>query len=94
MLVEDHLRLQSKLSCASRMKDVAPSPLTLAAPATNRSSSIVPGGGEPSESPGDRRSLSSDSGGHPLGVCIWLFYRFYVLKISFIFNIVLSNECF
>ncbi|KAK3194959.1 hypothetical protein Dsin_026269 [Dipteronia sinensis] len=64
MLVEDHLRLQSKLSCASRMKDVSPSPLSLVAPINNRSSSL-PLIGEAMESLGDRRS-SIDSRGVPL----------------------------
>ncbi|KAK3194967.1 hypothetical protein Dsin_026277 [Dipteronia sinensis] len=66
MLVEDHLRLQSKLSCASRMKDVSPSPLSLVAPVNNRSS-LLPSIGESMESLGDRRS-SIDSGGVPLDV--------------------------
>ncbi|KAL5792543.1 hypothetical protein ACOSP7_001137 [Xanthoceras sorbifolium] len=66
MLVEDHLRLQSKLSCASHMKDASPSPLSLVAPLNNRLSSSASIGGE-SESLGDRRS-SIDSGGVPLDV--------------------------
>lgn len=59
MLVEDHLRLQSKESCASRAPDASKSPLSLASPnnPTNSSSS------------GDGGSLSSDPGGLPHDVC-------------------------
>lgn len=53
MLVEDHLRLQSKESCASRAPDASKSPLSLASPNTNSSSS------------GDGGSLSSDPGALP-----------------------------
>jgi hypothetical protein len=67
MLVEDHLRLQSKLSCASRVADSSPSPLSLVSPLNNRSSSL---GADSFEALGDRRS--SDSGGLPLDVCIIL----------------------
>ncbi|KAF9687750.1 hypothetical protein SADUNF_Sadunf02G0125400 [Salix dunnii] len=63
MLVEDHLRLQSKLSCASRVADSSPSPLSLVSPLNNRSSSF---GADSFEALGDRRS--SDSGGLPLDV--------------------------
>ncbi|KAJ6404649.1 hypothetical protein OIU84_012752 [Salix udensis] len=63
MLVEDHLRLQSKLSCASRIADSSPSPLSLVSPLNNRSSSLGAGS---FEALGDRRS--SDSGGLPLDV--------------------------
>uniref|UniRef100_A0A6N2L8F9 BEACH-type PH domain-containing protein n=1 Tax=Salix viminalis TaxID=40686 RepID=A0A6N2L8F9_SALVM len=63
MLVEDHLRLQSKLSCASRVADSSPSPLSLVSPLNNRSSSL---GADSFEALGDRRS--SDSGGLPLDV--------------------------
>lgn len=67
MLVEDHLRLQSKLSCASRKKDASPSPLSLVSPLNNRSSLSASIGAESLESLGDRRS---DSSGLPLDVCI------------------------
>ncbi|KAJ9171294.1 hypothetical protein P3X46_014682 [Hevea brasiliensis] len=66
MLVEDHLRLQSKLSCASRVVDSSPSPLSLVFPLNNRSSSLTSTGRDSFESLGDRRS--NDSGGLPLGV--------------------------
>lgn len=66
MLVEDHLRLQSKLWCASHSVDCSPSPLSIVAPMGNSSSSFSTIGGE--EAVGDRRSLSSDSGGLSLDV--------------------------
>ncbi|CAL1370261.1 unnamed protein product [Linum trigynum] len=61
MLVEDHLRFQSKLSCSSRT-DCSPSPLTLVSPLHHRSSS----GTNPLDGLADRRS--SESGGLPLDV--------------------------
>lgn len=70
MLVEDHLRLQSKLSCASSKKDASPSPLSVVAPPNNRSSSSISIAGESLESLGDRKSLSSEPGGLPLDVCL------------------------
>lgn len=69
MLVEDHLRLQSKLSNASRAADISPSPLSLVSPLGNRSNSST-NIGESSEPMDDRRSLLSDSAGLPLDVCI------------------------
>ncbi|GAY42030.1 hypothetical protein CUMW_063800 [Citrus unshiu] len=65
MLVEDHLRLQSKLSCASRKKDASPSPLSLVSPLNNHSSLSASIGAESLDSLGDRRS---DSSGLPLDV--------------------------
>jgi hypothetical protein len=62
MLVEDHLRLQSKLSCASRTTDGSASPLSLVSPLNNRSNSSTTAG----------RESSSDTGGLPLDVCICL----------------------
>ncbi|CAN1188896.1 BEACH domain-containing protein C2 [Linum perenne] len=61
MLVEDHLRLQSKLSCSSRT-DCSPSPLSLVSPLNLRSSSST----NTLDGLPDRRS--SDSGGLPLDV--------------------------
>lgn len=70
MLVEDHLRLQSKISCASRTADGLKSPLSLVSPLNNRSNSLTSIGGGPFDNMGDRKSLSSDSGGVPLDVRI------------------------
>ncbi|XP_015584318.2 BEACH domain-containing protein C2 [Ricinus communis] len=66
MLVEDHLRLQSKLSCASRVVDSSPSPLSLVSPLNNRPSSLASADRDSFEALGDRKS--SDSGGLPLDV--------------------------
>ncbi|XP_050237653.1 BEACH domain-containing protein C2 isoform X2 [Mercurialis annua] len=66
MLVEDHLRLQSKINCASRVIDSSPSPLSLVSPLNNRSSSLASAGRDSFEALGDRKS--SDSGGLPLDV--------------------------
>lgn len=67
MLVEDHLRLQSKLSCASRVVDSSPSPISLVSPLNNRAIPLTSTGRDSFESLGDRRS--NDSGGLPLDVC-------------------------
>lgn len=67
MLVEDHLRLQSKLSRASRTSDGSASPLSLIPPLNNHSNSLSTTGRESLESTGNRRS-SSDTGGLPLDV--------------------------
>lgn len=69
MLVEDHLRLQSKISRASHTTQGAVSPLSLVSPLNNYNSSTSVGG-ELSDAKGDRGSLSSDSGGLPLDVSI------------------------
>lgn len=71
MLVEDHLRLQSKLSCSSRAADGYKSPLSLAPPPNNRSHSLTSSsiGGVSLDATGDCGSLSSDSGAVPLDVC-------------------------
>lgn len=76
MLVEDHLRLQSKLSCASRKADGIVSPLSLIFPlynysnymaSTGRESTVRDSiGRESSEGSDDRRS--GNSGGLPLDV--------------------------
>lgn len=69
MLVEDHLRLQCKLSSASRAADSSPSPLSLVSPLNNRSNSSNTVGGDSLGASGDCSSLSGDSGGLPLDVC-------------------------
>lgn len=69
MLVEDHLRLQSKQFSSARAVNTAPSPLSTLYPPKNNSTSL-PMIGESTEAVGDRRSLSSDSGGVPLDVCM------------------------
>ena len=66
MLVEDHLRFQSKQS-SSQAADIAPSPLTLVSPFNNHSTSLSTIG-ETTEVVGDSRS--SDSEGVPLEVCL------------------------
>ncbi|KAI9382029.1 hypothetical protein POPTR_014G072600v4 [Populus trichocarpa] len=66
MLVEDHLRLQSKLSSASSVVDSSSPPLSLVSPLNNHSSSPASIGTDSLEALGDRRS--SDSGGLPLDV--------------------------
>ena len=68
MLVEDHLRLQSKQS-SLRASDISPSPLSLFYPIHNKSTSLS-AIGESTNVTGDRTSLSSDSGGVPLDVCL------------------------
>ncbi|KAJ0053220.1 hypothetical protein Pint_00290 [Pistacia integerrima] len=68
MLVEDHLRLQSKLSCASSNKDASPSPLSVVAPPNNHSSLSTSIAGQSLESLSDHKSLSSESGGLSLDV--------------------------
>ncbi|KAF5453352.1 hypothetical protein F2P56_028258 [Juglans regia] len=67
MLVEDHLRLQGKLSRASRASDGSASPLSLVSPLNNHSNSSNTTGRESLEATGNRRS-SSDTGGLPLDV--------------------------
>lgn len=72
MLVEDHLRLQSKHSCASHATDGSKSPLSLVSPLNNPLDSLSMAGGGSMETVGDHRSLSSDPGGLPLDVSIQL----------------------
>ncbi|GLT84466.1 hypothetical protein SLE2022_026940 [Rubroshorea leprosula] len=64
MLVEDHLRLQSKISCASRVADSSPSPLSLVFPMNSRPTSLISNDRDSFESVG----ASRDSGGLPLDV--------------------------
>ena len=66
MLVEDHLRLQSKQSSSARVLDTSPSPLSGLYPHSNKATSL-PTIGE-SEEVENRRSVHSDSGGLPLEV--------------------------
>ncbi|KAM7260927.1 hypothetical protein ACFE04_026402 [Oxalis oulophora] len=69
MLVEDHLRLQSKLACRQPTLDGYTSPLSRVFPTSNRSNTTAPVGGEFFDGMGgDRRSSSSDTGGLPLDV--------------------------
>lgn len=65
MLVEDHLRLQSKLYTTTRFPAVSPSPLSKVLPMRSHPSTVV--GGEPLEGLADRKS-STDSSGVPLDV--------------------------
>ncbi|XP_019082502.1 PREDICTED: BEACH domain-containing protein C1-like [Camelina sativa] len=67
MLVEDHLRIQSKQNCAANAVDVSPSPLSLVYPLNNRSR-ILPTVAESSEVSSSRASVSSDSGGVHLDI--------------------------
>lgn len=66
MLVEDHLRSQSKQSSSLRTADGSPSPLSLLYPMGNNSGSLSTS----AESTENRRSSSSNSGGVSLDVCI------------------------
>ncbi|KAK5783440.1 BEACH domain-containing protein C2 [Gossypium arboreum] len=66
MLVEDHLRLQSKLSCASCKVDGNKSPLSFASAPNSQSSSAASIGRESTEAVDDSRS--GNSGGLPLDV--------------------------
>ncbi|TYH99852.1 hypothetical protein ES332_A11G094500v1 [Gossypium tomentosum] len=66
MLVEDHLRLQSKLSCASCKVDGNKSPLSFASAPNSQSSSAASIGRESTEAVDDSRS--GNSGGLPFDV--------------------------
>lgn len=69
MLVEDHLRLQSKLSSASSVGDGYTSPLSLVSPLNNRANSLTSiGGKEPQEPASIRGSISSAPSGLPIDV--------------------------
>lgn len=68
MLVEDHLRLQSKLYSSSRFSDSTATPVASSnseGSALSRASSTK----EPLEALSSQRSLSRDSGGLPIDVC-------------------------
>lgn len=69
MLVEDHLRLQSKLWRATWPVDGTVSPLSVVAPMGNRLVSDSSSARGSLEMGFDRRSSSSDSRGLPLDVC-------------------------
>lgn len=69
MLVEDHLRLQSKLLCAQHTVNGTVSSLSSA----SRSNSSTMATGEPKDLLGDRKSWSGDTGGLPLDVCACFF---------------------
>ncbi|XP_019161040.1 PREDICTED: BEACH domain-containing protein C2-like isoform X1 [Ipomoea nil] len=60
MLVEDHLRLQSKLYCSSRFPAGSVTPLSVVLPVGNRSAAAA--SGEPSESIADSNSSTTDTG--------------------------------
>ncbi|XP_021856517.1 BEACH domain-containing protein C2 isoform X2 [Spinacia oleracea] len=64
MLVEDHLRLQSKLLCARHTANGTVSSLSPA----SRSNSSTLAAGEPKDVVGDRKSWSGDTGGLPLDI--------------------------
>ncbi|XP_048496955.1 BEACH domain-containing protein C2 isoform X2 [Beta vulgaris subsp. vulgaris] len=64
MLVEDHLRLQSKLLCAQHTVNGTVSSLSSA----SRSNSSTMATGEPKDLLGDRKSWSGDTGGLPLDI--------------------------
>ncbi|KAK4741294.1 hypothetical protein SAY87_024882 [Trapa incisa] len=68
MLVEDHLRLQSKVSRVSHTNWGTVSPISLMLPSNNYSNLSISIDGELSDVEGDCRSLSSDSDGVPLDV--------------------------
>ncbi|KAK8635517.1 hypothetical protein V6N13_004251 [Hibiscus sabdariffa] len=66
MLVEDHLRIQSKLSCASRKADGVVSPLSLISPLYTYSKYTASNGRESPEALDD--CSSGNSGGLPIDV--------------------------
>ncbi|KAL0397809.1 UNVERIFIED_CONTAM: BEACH domain-containing protein C2 [Sesamum calycinum] len=66
MLVEDHLRLQSKFYSASCLPTTSPSPLSKVLPVGHRSSNTLQG--EISDPVTSRNSTASDSGALPLNV--------------------------
>lgn len=68
MLVEDHLRLQSKLYRTARVPTGSVSPLSNVAPVGSQSASVV--GGDALDTVADRRS-SNGSGRMSLDVCIY-----------------------
>lgn len=68
MLIEDHFRLQSKISNASRKVDGNASPVHIASSLNNHSNSTVSISRESFEAEDD--DISVDSGGLPFDVCI------------------------
>lgn len=91
MLVEDHLRLRSKQSWAAQMKDVAPSPLSLAAPSSCYANQSLPTVGE-SEAVVDIRS-SIDSG-VPLDVCITVIFNILIAHFIYLYGYYVSEILF
>lgn len=69
MLVEDHLRLQSKLSDAIQSVDGSLSPPPLISPLSNYSQSFKTVGEHSAETVGNHKS-SAGAGGVPLDVCL------------------------
>jgi hypothetical protein len=67
MLVEDHLRLQSKQSSSSRVTDASPSPLSIFYPINSNSRSVI---GQSTEVTSDRTPSSRNSGGISIDVSI------------------------
>lgn len=70
MLVEDHLRSRSQQFFTSCSIDSAVSPASAVSSAASRSNSLSRTGSDPLEAGGSRQSLSGDSGGLPVDVCI------------------------
>lgn len=69
MLVEDHLRLQSRLSSSSLAPDGSKSPLSLVPPLNNQSVSLPVIGEESLEAVGEPKSSPGESGSLPVDVC-------------------------
>lgn len=86
MLVEDHLRLQSKLSVATRATDGTVSPLTLVSPIGKQLNSSLKNDGEIPEAKGDQSLLYSDTGGLPLDVCIQPFQHLNLTSITLVIS--------
>ncbi|GMH17239.1 hypothetical protein Nepgr_019080 [Nepenthes gracilis] len=68
MLVEDHLRLQSKLCSVSHPVNSTVSPLACVPPASNQLNSLTMAGGESKVASANCKSLPDDAGGLPLDV--------------------------
>lgn len=100
MLVEDHLRLQRKQTCATIAIDASPSPLSLVS-SRNRTSTLT-AIGEASEISSSRASLLSDSGKVPLDVSgkhfqtpCWIgLSNILLLMFSFQYEVLLKNHAY
>ncbi|GAB2271630.1 BEACH domain-containing protein C2 [Dionaea muscipula] len=68
MLVEDHLRLQSKQSSSSCPVNGTVSPLTFVSPVSNEPNAITMAGGRSKDAVGSHKHLFGDPGGLPLDV--------------------------
>ncbi|GMH10207.1 hypothetical protein Nepgr_012048 [Nepenthes gracilis] len=68
MLVEDHLRLQSKLYSVSRLVNRTISPLACVPPASNQLNSLTMAGGESKVASANCKSLPDDARGLPIDV--------------------------